>query len=118
MEDSQKIESARRVATALFDLENCLDQSIANLGEVISHAHNLKIQSGLTIFHGQDALEKAAQLAVQLGEARRTTGELHRKLELTQAQIGLRSVSFGVVGKPPEPERYDMNNVTKIISGV
>jgi hypothetical protein len=116
MHDIAKIDGARRVARALFDLENSLDQSIASLGDLISEAHKMKIECALTIFHGQESLEKAAQLASHLTEARRTAGELHRRLEQTQAQIGLRTISFGVVGKPPEPEMAAAANVTKISS--
>jgi hypothetical protein len=61
----------------------------------------MKRLAGLTVFHSQDTLESASELMVALSQSRRKAANLHRDLDASQKQIGIRPISYGVIGKPP-----------------
>ena len=72
---------------------------------------------GLTIYHGQDALEEAHALGELLIKGRRQIGHMHRKLEATHRQIGLGPAAYGPGGKPYEPETMSLAAVSPATSG-
>ncbi len=93
-------ETARRIAVLLFEGEAALELAIARSASVMSTFAAEREAAGLTVFHGQEALEEAMQATTLLTQARRQMGQVHRKLEATQRQVGLGHTAFGPVGKP------------------
>ena len=101
MTQNVRLTAAEEIAAALIEGEAALDVTIARTAGVVSTLHAARMPAGLTIFHGQEALEEAMAFATLLTQARRQCGVLHRKLEATQRQVGLGHIAYGPVGKPP-----------------
>jgi hypothetical protein len=100
MKNETKDTAAIQIAIPLFEGEDSLDLSIGRFSAVIAAMQNMKVVAGLSVLHAQGALEAATDLLTILAQARRKTGELHRRLDLAQRDIGLTPIAFGPVGKP------------------
>jgi hypothetical protein len=92
---------AQQVATALFTGEAALEQALAETATMIAALPAARSAAGLSVLHGQQALEDGMELAQLLTQARRKMGELHKTLEATGRQVGVRTQAFGDVPKPP-----------------
>jgi hypothetical protein len=102
MTDTARAATAHTVATALHSGEIALEKALAETGGLIAALAGHRQETGLSVFHCQDALEDAMGVAALLTQARRSFGGLHRRLEATSRQIGLDPKAYGPTEKPPE----------------
>jgi hypothetical protein len=59
-------------------------------------------EANLSAIVGQDAFELSASAFAALARARSDIVETHKRLSETQVQVGLRTMSWGEQGKPPQ----------------
>jgi hypothetical protein len=93
--------AAMKVAESLFAAEEAIDAALARVAELNGTLATARMEAKLSAVVAQDAFEGAASTFAALSRARRDIVETHNKLSDTQVQIGLRTVSFGDLGKPP-----------------
>ena len=93
---NKEIESAAQdIAASLLSGENAIEASVGAVAALMASLPSMKNIAGLTVFHGQEVLEDATDLLAILAQARRKIGDLHRRLDATQRQIGLEPIAFG-----------------------
>lgn len=92
---------AHSITTALLAAESALEMAIADSGAIITALTAQRSDTGLSVLHGQEALEEAMAVTTLLTQARRSFGGLHRKLEATGRQVGVRTTADGPIQKPP-----------------
>ena len=90
-----------KVAESLFAAEEAIDLALARAAELTSTMVNARIDAKLSAIVAQDAFEGSASAVAALVRARADIVETHKRLSESQVQIGLRTVSFGDLGKPP-----------------
>jgi hypothetical protein len=95
-----RTQAAEKVAVALFTGEAALEQALAETAMVVATLPQVRAAAGLSVFHGQQAIEDGMEVAALLTQARRKMGELHKTLEATSRQVGV-TQAFGDVVKPP-----------------
>jgi len=114
MKDQKVLGIAYEIARSIHDTENSIEAAAAKTAELICALPRMKSAAGLTALHGQEVLEDASALLAILTQSRRKAMELHRKLELTQKQIGLDHVAFGPGGKPADTAIPEMRGIRRI----
>ena len=97
----ERREAAIRVADCLFAAEDAIDAALARAAELNAALVTARTEAGLSALVGQDAFEAAASAFAALARARRDIVETHKRLSETRIQVGLRSLAFGDMGKPP-----------------
>jgi hypothetical protein len=102
MSQEVRADAADKIAAILFAAETAVETAIAKNAEAVSRILAAREAGGLTIYHGQEALEEAHILSDLLIRGRRQIGQVHRKLEATHRQVGLGAAAYGPGGKPPE----------------
>jgi hypothetical protein len=104
MSQEKRAEAAQKIADKLFAAEAALDQAITSNAAVMAELMTAIQPGALTVFHCQEPLEQATEVAALLTKGRRQIGSVHRALEATHRQIGLGPSAFGPIGKPPAGE--------------
>lgn len=99
--------AAIKVAESLFAAEEAIDAALARAAELNGNMVTARNEANLSALVGQDAFEVSAAAFAALARARSDIVETHRRLSETQIQVGLRTVSFGDQGKPPEERGHD-----------
>jgi hypothetical protein len=94
-----RAQAASKVAEALFTGEAALEQALAETATVVATLPAIRAAAGLSVFHGQQAIEDGMEVAALLTQARRKMGELHKTLEATSRQVGV-THAFGDILKP------------------
>ena len=102
-------EAAMRVAESLFAAEEAIDTALARAAELNGTLVTARTDAQLSAIVGQDAFEVAAATFAALARARADIVETHKRLSETQVQIGLRTVSWGDLGKPPSAQEDRRN---------
>lgn len=93
-------DAAMKVAQSLFAAEEAIDAALARAAELNGALVTARTDAQLSAIVGQDAFEVTAAAFASLAKARGDIVEAHKRLSETQIQIGLRTVSFGDLGKP------------------
>jgi len=93
-------DAAMKVAERLFAAEDAIDIALARAAELNGTFVTARTEAHLSAVVGQDAFESVASAFAALARARSEIVEAHKRLSETQVQIGLRTVSFGDLGKP------------------
>ena len=93
--------AALKVAESLFAAEEAIDAALARVAELNGTLAIARTEAKLSAVVAQDAFEVAASTFAALARARCDIVETHKRLGDAQIQIGLRTVSFGDLGKPP-----------------
>jgi hypothetical protein len=93
-------DAAMKVAESLFAAEEAIDAAIARAAEFNCTLVTARTDAQLSALVGQDAFEVAAAAFASLAKARADIVETHKRLTDAQNQIGLRTISFGDLGKP------------------
>lgn len=91
-----------KVAKSLFAAEDAIDAALARAAELSAAIVTARSEANLSPMVGHDAFEKAASAFAALARARCDIIESHRRLDEAKTQIGLRVMSVGELGKPPE----------------
>jgi len=94
-------DAAMRVAESLFAAEDAIDAALARAAELNGILVTARTDAQLSALVGQDAFEVAASAFAALARARGDIVETHKRLSETQVQVGLRTIAFGDLGKPP-----------------
>ena len=89
-----------KVAESLFAAEEAIDAALARAAELNGTLSTARTEAKLSAIVGQEAFETAASAFAALARARSEIVETHKRLSEAQVQIGLRTVSFGDLGKP------------------
>jgi hypothetical protein len=97
-------EAAQKVADSLFAVEEAIDAALARAAELNGTLVSARTHAQLSAIVGQEAFASAATTFAALAQARADIVATHKKLSETQTQIGLRTVSFGELGKPAEAD--------------
>lgn len=95
-------DAALKVAESLFAAEDAIDAALARVAELNGSLVTARIEAELSAIVGQEVIEMAAATFAALAKARADIVETHNRLSETKAQIGLRTVGVGELGKPPE----------------
>jgi len=106
MDAEQTFIDASKIASCLLASEDAIEEALSSVAAMITLMPQIKRSASLTIFHGQEVIETSQELIEILASSRRKIAQLHRKLELTQHQIGLQHFAFGPVGKPSAEENH------------
>ena len=93
--------AAMKVAESLFAAEEAIDLALARAAELTSTMVSARFDAKLSAIVAQDAFEGSASAVAALARARADIVETHKRLSEAQVQIGLRTVSWGDLGKPP-----------------
>ncbi|MEA2998758.1 MAG: hypothetical protein QOK17_591 [Sphingomonadales bacterium] len=93
-------DAAMKVADRLFAVEEAIDLALARAAELNHTMVTARTEAELSAIVGHDAFEVAAATFAALARARGEIVETHKRLSDAQVQIGLRTVSFGDLGKP------------------
>lgn len=93
--------AARKVADSLFAAEEAIDLALARAAELTSTMVTARFDAKLSAIVAQDAFEVSTSAVTALTRARADIVETHKRLSEAQVQIGLRTVSWGDLGKPP-----------------
>ena len=104
----QMIENAAfEVATQVRSVEDWIDATLAEIGELQSRLMRARSVSGVSVATGHEALEKLAAAMQDLVGARGSIAGCHAALVEARGQIpGLRTVSFGDYGDCPETKGH------------
>jgi len=94
--------AALKVAESLFAAEEAIDTALARAAELNGNMVTARSEANLSALVGHDAFEVSAAAFAALARARCDIVETHRRLSEAKVQIGLRTVSVGELGKPPE----------------
>ena len=105
--------AAMKVAESLFAAEEAIDLALARAAELNSTLVTARTDAKLSAIVGQEAFEVSASAFAALARARADIVETHKRLSETQVQVGLRTISFGDNGKPPE-ERGDARHLQAV----
>jgi hypothetical protein len=92
---------ADQVAASLFEAEAAIDAALAKTAHLAGVMPSLRRDAGLSALIGQDAVERASEAFAALALARRAIVETHKELSVAQQQMGLGSVMYGDLDKPP-----------------
>jgi len=92
--------AAMKVAESLFAAEEAIDAALARAAELNGALVAARFEAHLSAIVAQPAFEGAAAALSALARARGDIVETHKQLSEAQVQIGLRTVSFGDLGKP------------------
>jgi hypothetical protein len=112
MHNDLRVSKAQHITTALLAAESALEMAIADSGAIITALTAHRVETGLSVLHGQEALEEAMAVTTLLTQARRSFGGLHRKLEATGRQVGVPTRAGGPTEKPPTGvEQGDLRRV-------
>ena len=65
-----RAEAAEKVAVALFTSEAALEQALAETATVLATLPAVRAAAGLSVFHGQQAIEDGMEVAALLTQAR------------------------------------------------
>lgn len=95
-------DAAMKVAQSLFAAEDAIDAAFARVAELNGALVMARSDAHLSAIVAQDAFELAASTLGALAKARGEIVETHKRLGETQIQIGLRTLSWGDQGKPPQ----------------
>ena len=104
----QMIENAAfEVATQIRSVEDSIDSTLAELGELQTRLMRARSVSGVSVATGHEALEQLAAALQGLVGARGSMAGCHAALVEARGQIpGLRTVSFGDYGDCPETKGH------------
>lgn len=91
----ERIFVVRKVANQLFAVENAIDQALADAADLAAALPRARTEAKLSAVMGQNVLDSAVDVIASLNTARRNIVEMHRHLDETKAQMGLRQVAFG-----------------------
>jgi hypothetical protein len=105
--------AALKVAESLFAAEEAIDTALARAAELNGNMVTARSEANLSALVGHDAFEVSAAAFAALARARCDIVETHRRLSEAKVQIGLRTVSVGELGKPPE-ERGDSRHLQAV----
>jgi hypothetical protein len=94
--------AAMRVAESLFAVEEAIDVALARAAELNGNMVTARSEAKLSALVGQDAFEVSVAAFAALARARCDIVETHKRLSEAKVQIGLRTLSVGDMGKPPE----------------
>jgi hypothetical protein len=94
--------AAIKVAESLWATEAAIDAALARAAELNGNMVTARSEANLSALVGQDAFEVSAAAFAALARARCDIVETHKRLSEAKIQIGLRTVSIGETGKPPE----------------
>jgi hypothetical protein len=99
--------AAQKVAESLFAAEEAIDAALARTAELTGAMVSARVDANLSALVAQDAFEVSASAVNALTRARGDIVETHKRLSAAQIQVGLRTVSFGDLGKPPSANGED-----------
>ncbi len=103
--------AAMKVAQSLFAAEEAIDLALARAAELTGAMVSARFDANLSAIVAQEAFEGSASTVAALVRARADIVATHKKLSESQAQIGLRAVSFGDQGKPLAEEQRHLQIV-------
>lgn len=92
---NQRLEAARAVATELLPAEKDVDAAIVRNAKLAIAVVEGRRRLKLPLATGHEGLEFVTQATLRLVEARSLLAQAHTAFRSTQAEIGLRAVSFG-----------------------
>lgn len=95
MSHEARAEAAKEIAEVLFRAETAIEAAISSNAEMMSKVIAAREPGGLSVYHGQEALEEAHALGDLLIKGRRQIGLMHRKLEAIHRQVGLGPAAYG-----------------------
>ncbi len=111
---NERLVAARRVADDLFKFEKALDDAIS-LGAQFSSGLLVARQTAkLSAVVGQDALDGIMKTLTVMVKARGELIETHHHLKVVADDIGLRTVSFGGLVKPPRATSADETHLQAV----
>ncbi|MFL6845354.1 MAG: hypothetical protein ACJ8ER_10795 [Allosphingosinicella sp.] len=96
----ERREAAMKVAESLFAAEEAIDAAVARVAELHGAIVSARTEAKLSAVVGQEAFEVAASAFAALARARCDIVETHKRLSETKAQVGLRTMAIGDLGKP------------------
>lgn len=103
--------AAIKVAESLWATEAAIDAALARAAELNGNMVTARSEANLSALVGQDAFEVSAAAFAALARARCDIVETHKRLSEAKIQIGLRTVSIGETGKPPEASGRHLQSV-------
>lgn len=95
-------EAAEKVALNLFETEAAIDAALAKAAAFLAVMPQARMEAGVAVQMGNEALLKAAEAVAMLTKARAAVVECHDELADVQKQVGLGAVMYGVMPKPNE----------------
>lgn len=93
-------EAAEKVALNLFETEAAIDAALAKAATFLSVMPQARMEAGVAVQMGNDAIIKAAEAVAMLTKARAAIAECHDELADVQKQVGLGAVMYGAMPKP------------------
>ncbi|MFM9851459.1 MAG: hypothetical protein ACKVOJ_01445 [Sphingomonadaceae bacterium] len=100
---NDRLEAARPFAKNINAVEQSLNQSLALIGQMLADipATRAKLSKTIPLETGIAATESLAEAAVSVARSYRQVVEAHAHFAADKDAVGLRTVSFGDVGRCP-----------------
>ena len=93
---------AQDVAAHLFEAEAALDHVLSSASRLLDVMVCARGQLKLSPVFGSDPFRRVTKVINSLGEARDELVAAHGGLHESQLRMGMRTISFGDLDKPPE----------------
>ncbi|MEE9432969.1 MAG: hypothetical protein V3V15_01865 [Sphingorhabdus sp.] len=101
---NERIEAARPIAEKINEVETSLNTTMMQMGELMSSIAAARLSPGtrFALSSGVDASEKLIDAAATTARSYREVVAAHEHLVADRNAAGLRAVSWGPAGCPPE----------------
>ena len=98
---TKRLEAAKSVAHRLFAAEEAIDLAASRIAELNAAMPLARLSANISAEIGQAAFESSTDALSFLAKARERIVITHRRLKTASDEMGLETVSFGDVIKPP-----------------
>lgn len=95
---------AEQLASRLFTTEEAVDTTLALMGDLIAAMPRARLEAGLGVGVGQQAVDRVLEAASGMAHARRSLIAAHEALAQAKDQVGLRRVTLVGGGDKSEGE--------------
>jgi hypothetical protein len=85
---------AEQLASRLFTTEEAVDTTLALMGDLIAAMPRARLDAGLAVGVGQQAVDRVLEAASGMAHARRSLIAAHEALAEARDQVGLRRVTL------------------------
>lgn len=85
---------AEQLASRLFTTEEAVDTTLALMGDLIAAMPRARLEAGLAVGVGQQAVDRVLEAASGMAHARRSLIAAHEALAEARDQVGLRRVTL------------------------
>lgn len=100
----KRIDMVRRGTEKLFLAENSIEQAIRDVAGLASDLSDMRLNSSLSVMHGQDAFDGLASVMTILAKARGEIITVHKALDEVKTDIGCGARMDGIGVNKPNPQ--------------